>query len=118
MQPGPFLQKHPGRGRQADMEESSDGSQDRAKKKNEPQELVRTRISTIEEQIQELMAKKLELQGVAKLVSQGFLVPAGSSTPDDEAMGAAPASKDETKMPPGLQPAIAGRGMRLPLPKA
>ena len=49
-----------GRGRQVHFEAGAAGSQERAPKA-EPQEQVRARIQTIEEQIQQLMEKKLEL---------------------------------------------------------
>jgi len=70
----------------------------------EPQEQVRARILTIEEQIQQLMEKKLELQNVAKIVTK----PGGTTPPDGE--GA-------EEMPPGIEPSIAGTGMRLPARK-
>ena len=53
LQPGPFLQSHAVRTRQAEAPSEA--------LKPEPQEQVRARIDTIEEQIQQLMVKKLEL---------------------------------------------------------
>ena len=76
LQPGPFLQSHAVRSRQAQAEAGVDGPHDSAPKL-EPQEQVRARIDTIEEQIQQLMEKKLELQKVAKVVTAAD----GSETP-------------------------------------
>ena len=85
IQPGPFLQSHAVRSRQARAEAGVEGPHESAPTL-EPQEQVRARIDTIEEQIQQLMEKKLELQKVAKVVT----------------------AADGSGTPPGMEPSVTG----------